>query len=330
MPIIQKRRLFLTIGALIVVTAGLIVATLGLRPGIDFTGGTLTEVRYGALPEKSAIEAVLDEQGLANSAIRESSGEFGTSYIVTTRTLQVDEQKVLSEKLTSIGSDASVIRTTSVGPVIGQEMRDKAYWAIGAVLLVTTIYVAFAFMGIGKPVSSWVYGSMTVLVLFHDILVPVAVMSLLGYFMGLEVDVLFVTALLTILGYSVNDTIVIFDRVREKLVANRTEHRRTIIEPGGIERDEVDYTLNRPFADLVGEAVSETMPRSINTSLTVLFALLALYFFGSVVTQTFALVLIAGVFAGAYSSIFIASPMLVTYADWQTKRAVAVTGEKKS
>ncbi len=320
MPIIKHRRVFLIIGAFIVLVAGAIVATLGLKPGIDFTGGTLTEVRYGTMPEKSDIEGILNEKGLANSAIRESGGEFGSSFIVTTRTLTVEEQKNLSEELTSIGSDATVIRTTSVGPVIGEEMKSKAFWAIGAVLIVTIIYVAFAFVGIGKPVSSWVYGSMTVLVLFHDILVPIAVMSLRGYFLGLEVDVLFVTALLTILGYSVNDTIVIFDRVREKLVQNRIEHRTKIEEPGGVTREEVDYTITRPFEDLVGEAVSETMPRSINTSLTVLFALLALYFFGSAVTQTFALVLIAGVFAGAYSSIFIASPLLVAYAERQAKR----------
>jgi preprotein translocase subunit SecF len=254
MPIIRNRKLFLAIGALIVITAGIIVATLGLKPSIDFTGGTLTEVRYSTMPEKSAIEGVLKETNLENGAIRESSGEFGASYIVTTRTLTVEEQKDLGEKLLKQGSDASIIRTTSIGPVIGQEMKSKAYWAIGAVLIVTIIYVAFAFVGIGKPVSSWIYGSFTVLVLFHDILVPIAVMSLLGYFWGLEVDVLFVTALLTILGYSVNDTIVIFDRVREKLVGNRTEHRKKIVEPGGIEHDEVTYTLTRPFG--VGDYAS--------------------------------------------------------------------------
>lgn len=328
MKIIFYRKLFLIIGAAIIVTSGLIVGVLGLNLGIDFTGGSLTEVRYGAMPDKTDVEASLLELGYDNSAIRESSSDVGSSYIVTTRTLSVEEQEALETELTSIGSDATVVRTTTVGPVIGQEMKDKAFWAIGAVLLVTIVYVAYAFMGIGKPVSSWVYGSMTVLVLFHDILVPIAVMSLLGFFLGIEVDVLFVTALLTILGYSVNDTIVIFDRVREKLVQNRTEHRTKIEEPGGITREEVDYTLTRPFADLVGEAVDETMPRSINTSLTVLFALLALYFFGSAVTETFALILIAGVFAGAYSSIFIASPMLVAYADWQAKRAVTTTATK--
>ncbi len=322
MPIIKHRKIFLIIGALIVIGAAVVVVVIGLKPGIEFTGGSLTEVRYGTLPTKIEIESVLTELDLANSAIRESAAETGLSYIVTTRTLSVDEQKNLESRLTAIEEGSSIVRTTTVGPVIGEEMKNKAYWAIAAVLLVTVIYVAFAFKGIGKPVSAWIYGSFTVLVLFHDILVPIAVMSLLGYFFGLEVDMLFVTALLTILGYSVNDTIVIFDRVREKLVQNRIEHRRKIEEPGGISHEEVTYTITRPFADLVGEAVSETMPRSINTSLTVLFALLALYFFGSEVTQTFALVLIAGVFAGAYSSIFIASPLLVAYEEWQAKRQV--------
>ena len=320
MFIIQYRKLFLIIGALIVALAALIVFTFGLKPGIDFTGGALTEVQYQTLPEKSAIEGVLQQNDLENSAVRQSTGELGTSYIITTRTLSVAEQKNLESALLAVSGESKIIRTTSVGPVIGAELADKAYYALFAVSLMIIIYVAIAFVGIGTPVSSWVYGTMTVLVLVHDILVPVAVMSLLGYFAGLEVDVLFVTALLTILGYSVNDTIVIFDRVREKLQQNRTEHKSVVKKVGEMDRTEVTYTLNRPFDQLVGEAVDETMVRSVNTSLTVLFALIALYFFGSVVTQTFALVLIAGVIAGAYSSIFIASPLLVAYAQYTAKR----------
>jgi preprotein translocase subunit SecF len=328
MKIIHYRKIFLAIGAAIVLTAATIVFTLGLKPGIDFTGGSLTEVRYGVVPEKAVVEAVLTEAGFG-SDVRQSTGELGTSYIVTTKTLTVEEQAQLEEKLLSIGEDATVIRNTSVGPVIGEEMKSKAVWAIGAVLFVIILYVAFAFVGIGKPVSSWVYGSMTVLVLFHDILVPIALMSVLGYVWGLEVDVLFVTALLTILGYSVNDTIVIFDRVREKLIQYRIEHRKKVAVPGSMDREEVTYTFTKPFDEIVGEAVNDTMARSINTSLTVLFALLALYFFGSVVTQTFALVLIAGVIAGAYSSIFIASPLLVAYAEYKAKREAMVTTTAK-
>ncbi|MES2967014.1 MAG: protein translocase subunit SecF [Patescibacteria group bacterium] len=320
MFIIKYRKLFLIIGACIVAAALAVVILFGLKPGIDFTGGALTEVQYQNLPEKSAIEGVLQKNELENSAVRQSAGELGTSYIITTRTLSVEEQKTLESELLAIAPESKIIRTTSVGPVIGAELADKAYYALFAVSLMIIIYVAIAFVGIGTPVSSWVYGTMTVLVLVHDILVPVAVMSLLGYFAGLEVDVLFVTALLTILGYSVNDTIVIFDRVREKLQQNRTEHKQVVKQIGGMDRTEVTYTLNKPFEDLVGQAVDETMVRSVNTSLTVLFALLALYFFGSVVTQTFALVLIAGVIAGAYSSIFIASPLLVAYAEYSAKR----------
>ncbi len=313
MFIINYRKIFLIIGAVIVIISAAIVLTLSLKPGIDFTGGSLTEIRYGTLPDKSVIEGALAELNIENPSVRQSTGEIGSSYIITTKALGVEEQKTLEAKLLSLSDDATVIRDTSVGPVIGAEMKDKAFWAIGAVLVMIILYVAFAFMGIGRPVSSWIYGFFTVLVLVHDVLVPVALMSLLGYFWGLEVDVLFVTALLTILGYSVNDTIVIFDRVREKLIQHRTEIRTKVREPGGLEREEVTHTLNKPFAEIVGMAVRDTMARSINTSLTVLLALIALYFFGSAVTQTFTLILIAGVIAGAYSSIFIASPMLVWY-----------------
>jgi preprotein translocase subunit SecF len=326
MWIIKHRTIFLAIGAAIVVAAALTVAVFGLRPGIDFSGGSLTEIRYETIPEKSVVEETLDTQSLGESAVRQSAGDLGTSYIITTRTLTIEEQKNLENALLALDDAATIVRTTTVGPVIGQELADKAVWAIGAVLAMIIIYVAFAFVGIGTPVSSWIYGGMTVLVLFHDILVPIALMAVLGAVWGMEVDVLFVTALLTILGYSVNDTIVIFDRVREKLTQNRTEQRRKIIEPGNMDREEVTYTLTRPFADIVGEAVDDTMARSINTSLTVLIALLVLYFFGSAVTQTFALVLIAGVFAGAYSSIFIASPLLVAYAEWKDRKTVTHKG----
>jgi preprotein translocase subunit SecF len=187
-------------------------------------------------------------------------------------------------------------------------------------LALIIVYVAFAFAGVGAPVSSWVYGFMTIIILGHDILVPVAFMSFMGHFAAAEIDVLFVTVLLTILGFSVNDTIVIFDRIREKLKLNRTESRRNIPVPGGKDDIEITYTLTRPFGDLVGEAIDETMTRSINTSLTVLIALIALYFFGSSVTQMFTLSLMVGIVAGAYSSIFIASPLLVLYQEWQDKK----------
>jgi preprotein translocase subunit SecF len=142
----------------------------------------------------------------------------------------------------------------------------------------------------------------------------------MGHFMGAQVDVLFVTVLLTILGFSVNDTIVIFDRIREKLKGNRTESRRNVPVMGGKDDIQITYTLTKPFGEIVGEAIDETMTRSINTSLTVVLSLIALYFFGSSVTKIFSLTLLIGVVAGAYSSIFIASPMLVWYQEIQAKK----------
>jgi preprotein translocase subunit SecF len=323
MGIIRNKKIFLIIAAIIVLSAAAVVAAFGLKPGIDFTGGSLMEVRYGTLPEKAEVETAVAEMTLGTVSVRHSESEAGNGYLVTTRDLSDPERAELEEKLTTLGGEGELVRFTSIGPVIGQELKDKAVWAIGAVVGLIIIYVAFAFAAVGAPVSSWVYGSMTILVLGHDILVPVAFMSLMGYFTGAEVDVLFVTVLLTILGFSVNDTIVIFDRIREKLKLNRTENRKTVPVVGGKAEVHITYKLTRPFAELVGEAIDETMVRSINTSLTVLIALIVLYFFGSSVTQLFALSLMVGIVAGAYSSIFIASPLLVLYQEWLEKRPVS-------
>ncbi len=323
MGIIRNKKIFLIIAAIIVLSCAAIVATFGLKPGIDFTGGSLMEVRYATVPEKAEIEEVVSGLDLGGFTVRQSESEAGSGYLVSTRDLTDEERASLETTLTSIGSEGELVRFTSIGPVIGQELKDKAVWALGAVIGLTIIYVAFAFAGVGAPVSSWVYGFMTIIVLFHDILVPVAFMSLMGQFVGAEVDILFVTVLLTILGFSVNDTIVIFDRIREKLQQNRTETRQNIPVAGGKDEIKITYTLTKPFAEVVGTAIDETMTRSINTSLTVLIALIALYAFGSSVTQMFTLSLMVGIVAGAYSSIFIASPLLVLYQEWQEKKQQA-------
>lgn len=321
MGIIRNKKIFLIIALLIVVSASLVIAVFGLKPGIDFTGGSLMEVRYGVLPEKSVIEETVASQNLAGFSVRQSQSEVGDGYLVTTRDLSEPERASLEAALVSIGEDSQLVRFTSIGPVIGQELKDKAVWAIGAVLSLIIIYVAFAFSGVGAPVSSWVYGFMTIVVLIHDILLPIAFMSFMGYLVGAEVDILFVTVLLTILGFSVNDTIVIFDRIREKLKQNRTESSVRIPVPGGKDEIKTTYTLIKPFGEVVGQAIDETMTRSINTSLTVLIALVALYIFGSSVTQMFTLSLMVGIVAGAYSSIFIASPLLVLYQELQEKKS---------
>lgn len=316
MNIIKYRNILIIIGVAITIGAALIIGVFGLRQGIDFTGGSLTEVSYEVRPDKSALEVIIGNLDLGGFSIRETNDEIGRDgYILRSRDLSESERMEVENIMLTLGEGGELVRFTSIGPVIGEELKDKAGWAIGGVILIIVLYVAFAFLGVGKPVGSWVYGSITIFVLVHDVLVPTAIMSLLGYLYGMEVDVLFVTALLAILGYSVNDTIVIFDRVRENLIKYRTEKRKTVNLPGGVKREEVDYTLNKPFDEIVGLSVSEALLRSFNTSFTTLLALFALYYFGGLATSVFALMLIAGVVAGTYSSIFLASPLLVWYAE---------------
>ena len=321
MFIITYKKVFLAIFAAVVLGSILIITTLGLNLGIDFTGGSLTEVSYEVAPDKAELEQAIASEELGGISVRESVSEVGKdAYLIRTRDLSEPERLELETIVTSLGEAGDVTRFTSIGPVIGQELRDKALYAILGVVFIIVIYVAFAFRGIGTPVNSWTYGVTTIFVLLHDVLVPTALMAILGYTLGVEVDVLFVMAMLAVLGYSVNDTIVVFDRVRENLVANRTE-TRTKREEAGVMFEDVEYTLTKPYGEIVGSAVKETLARSVNTSLTTLIALVALYFIGGSVTQTFALVLMAGVIAGTYSSICVASPLVVMYAQWRAKKA---------
>ena len=315
------KKFFLIITVVIFVVSFLIIGVFGLSYSIDFTGGALLEVRYETAPDKTAVEEAIATQNLGSVSVRETSlGDRGNGYLIRSRDLNETERVALEEAVLAIGSGASIERYTTVGPTIGAELSSKALWAIGMVSLVIILYVAYAFAGIGKPVSAWMYGLITIIVLIHDVLVPTAMMSLLGYFTGAEIDVLFVMAVLAVLGYSVNDTIVVFDRVRENLKANRTEKRTKISRIGSADIEEVEYTLTKPFGEIVGPAVTETLGRSINTSLTTLLALTALYFLGGELTQNFALVLMAGVIAGTYSSICMAVPLLVAYESWQAKK----------
>lgn len=319
------KKFFLIITVVIFAVSFLIIGVFGLSYSIDFTGGALLEVRYETAPDKATVEEAVSTQNLGSISVRETNlGDRGDAYLIRTRDLDENERIGLEEAVLAIGTGASIERYTTVGPTIGAELASKALWAIGLVSLVIILYVAYAFAGIGKPVSAWIYGLITIIVLIHDVLVPTAMMSLLGYFTGAEIDVLFVMAVLAVLGYSVNDTIVVFDRVRENLKANRTEKRIKISRLGSADIEEVEYTLTKPFGDIVGPAVTETLGRSINTSLTTLLALVALYIFGGELTQNFALVLMAGVIAGTYSSICMAVPLLVAYESWQAKKATTL------
>ncbi len=306
MYIVTHRRLFFAITGVILAIAIGSIAVFGLPRSIDFTGGSLVEVSYtGERPSIDDLTEKVNQLALGEISLRES-GESGV--ILRTRTLTPAEH---SEVLKELGNEVASttvatstapaafteLRFNSIGPSLGAELATKALWALGAVIFAIMLYIAWAFRRVSRPVSSWAYGAIVVVVLFHDILIPAGFYAILCHFTGAQVDSLFAVALLAILGYSVNDTIVIFDRVREHLHAN-DEHK-----------------LVEPFEQTVGKSITETLGRSINTSLTVALALLALVFFGSSETIDFALVLLVGVIAGTYSSILLAAPLLVPLAE---------------
>lgn len=300
MFVIKYRKIFFIISAVIVGLSIFAVSVFGLQFGIDFTGGSITEVSYpDGRPDKSELTGRLDTLPIGGYSLRET-GESG--YILRTRDLS-EEERVGVLKILSINETNKVVeeRFNSIGPVIGVELRNKAFAAMAVVVVAIILFIAFAFRKVSEPVSSWKYGLVAVIALLHDIIVPVGVFAVLGQVVSAEVDVLFVMALLAILGYSVNDTIVVFDRVRENLRVNR------------------ELNIQEEFELTVGKSLNQTYMRSINTSLTTLFVLLSLFFIGSEVTQNFALVLLTGVIAGTYSSIFLATPLLVAVEKWSRR-----------
>lgn len=281
-----------------ILTAGAIAAIVfvGLPLSIEFTGGSLVEVAYtDGRPDLAEVRERVAANGTFGDAVIRVSGENGV--LLKTHTLSPEEHKALLSVLSDNGATPIVEqRFNSIGPSLGAELAKKALWALGAVILAIVLYIAWAFRRVSRPISSWVYGLIVVMILIHDVLVPAGFYAIWSHFTGAQVDSLFVVAILAILGYSVNDTIVIFDRVREKLALNDREN------------------IAEPFEKVVGKAVMQTLTRSINTSLTTSLALIALLIVGSPATFNFALVLLAGVVVGTYSSILVAAPLLIPFA----------------
>jgi len=276
------------------------VAVWGLQIGIDLKGGSLLQISY---PEGRPELAVLQEKvdALEYGEVRiQPSGE--SDYILRQRDLSAEEKEALDAALATLGT-VEEVQFNSVGPSIGAELMQKAWWAIGLITLLTIIFIAFAFRGVSKPVASWKYGVVAIVTLIHDIIIPVGLFAYLGHAKGAEVGALFIVALLTILGISINDTIVVFDRIRENLNLNIARKQQVA------------------FADVVWKSVTQTLTRSLNTSLTVIVVLLALFFVGPESTKDFALTLIVGMVAGTYSSILLASPLLILIEKYQKKSA---------
>jgi preprotein translocase subunit SecF len=293
MIIVKNRILFFCITGAIVLASIASFFAFGLKPSTEFTGGSLVEVTYAnGRPASADLSAAIDASGIRGYSLREAGEK---DYILRSPELSASERDGLQQTLSVSGRyDAVIKQYTEVGPTIGTELRRKSFISISLVLLCILLFIAFAFRKVSQPVSSWVYGLIALVTLLHDVIVPVGFFAILGHYTGAEVDTLFVTAVLTVLGFSIHDTIVVFDRVRENLAINKERGRK------------------EPFEETAGKALNQTFVRSVNTSMTVLFTLLVLYFVGPASTKWFALTLLVGIIAGTYSSIALATPLLVT------------------
>lgn len=300
MFIVAQRKLFFALTGILVLLSVGSVAFFGLQFGIDFTGGSLVQVEYdGERPTQEALTSTLRDAGFEGFSLRQS-GENG--YTLRAAAISDDQRGDLASIFTYQGGTASVTQLTEIGPTIGVELRNKAYVALALVLACILLFIAFVFRKVSEPVSSWVYGLIALATLAFDVLIPIGFFAFLGSLTGAQIDTLFVTAILTVLGYSVHDTIVVFDRTRENL---------RILEEKGRKED---------FATTAGRSLQQTLVRSITTSLTTVIALVALYILGPESTQNFALTLLVGIIAGTYSSIFFATPLLVAYDRFKSKR----------
>lgn len=290
MFVIKYKKFFLGLSLFFIALGLVSVMMFGLKLGIDFTGGSALELSFSsARPTPEVVESRLTNIGFGKSLVQ-PTGEKG--ILIKTRVVSDEERALIIKAVTDNGAEsASQESFTSIGPSVGKELKNKAIISIILVLVTIVCFVAYAFRKVGERVSSWKYGFAVILALVHDIIIPTGFFALFGHLFGAEVDTLFIVALLTTLALSVSDTIVVFDRVRENIT--------------------LDTNRNKSFEQIVGESLSQTFVRSINTSLMSLVTVVALAIFGPDSTKFFAIILSIGMFFGIYSSIFMASPLLV-------------------
>lgn len=298
LKIIQNRKYYYIVSIILFVIAVVALIAWGLKPGLDFTGGSMMELNFEKnRPHITEVVEVVKPLNLGEVKIQ-TAGENEMLF----RFKNVDQpthQKLL-DTITEKYKESNVkeLRFESVGPSVGAEMANKAWIAIIVTVICIVLYIAYAFRKVSRPVVSWKYGLAAVVALLHDIIIVSGLFAILGKFMGVEVDALFITALLTVLGFSVHDTIVVFDRTRENL----SKH----------------YSAD--FEGVVNDSVNQTLSRSINTSVSTLIVLFSLFFLGGETIRYFVLALIVGISVGTYSSIFVASPLIVDWFRFDKKR----------
>lgn|SRR3989338_8599570 len=334
--IIQKRKIWFSISGFLFIVSILALSAWGLNLGIDFSGGSSLELRFNqARPDSQAVIDALSELGLKDlyiqpvdelgliirtvtltedkhqdvllkiEQIQNQEAKKIDGVLVDPKALGLEGEGLENAQITATGSDLaklpnSAIKTVSystfeelqfesVGPIIGNELKQKSVYALIIVMLAIIVYIAYAFRQVSYPVESWKYGVSAIIALIHDVTIVLGVFAVLGHFASIQIDAYFITALLTLIGFSVHDTIVTFDRIRENL-----HHKQ-----------------DKTFEEVINISVNETIIRSLNTSLSTAFVLLAVFLFGGETVKYFVLALLLGIIAGTYSSIFIASPLLI-------------------
>jgi preprotein translocase subunit SecF len=282
---LKFRKIYYIFSGILVVASIVSIFSFGLKPGIDFTGGSVMELSFSdSRPSNKDIEGVLNQFNLGDFTIQ-PTGDKG----VIIKMKEINEETHQSILKSFPGAEEKQFEF--IGPSVGQELKQTTMKALFLALIAIAIYIAFAFRKISRPVPSWQYGIATVIGLSHNILIPLGVFAYLGKFYNIEITIPIIAALLTILAFSVHDNIVIFDRIRENLLKRGTQS----------------------FEETVNFSLNQTLGRSINTVLTVLFVLFAILFFGGETLRYFSLAIIIGITFGAYSSICIASPLLITW-----------------
>lgn len=293
--IIGKRNYWYIFSGTLALIAVLSISFWGLRLGIDFKGGSILTLNFQQSIDSSTIKDKLQEFNLGSLTVQPS----GTNQVII-RSQEIDNQtkdKIVNKIITDFPNTTTDSFQT-IGPTVSRDLTTKAIEAVIFAALAIIIFVAIAFRGVPKPANSWRFGVCAIAALLHDLLIVTGVAAILGHFFGwMEIDSLFITALLTILGFSVHDTIVVFDRFRENLKRH----------PGG------------NFEALANESVVQTLSRSILTSVTTLLVLLSLFLLGGSAIKGFVFTLLFGIFIGTYSSIFNATPLLVTWHNWSLK-----------
>lgn len=286
MFIVKYKSLFIGISVALIVASFALMSVYGIKRGIDFTGGSVIDITYTKdVPNISAS----DFEGTSIDSYKTGDNTY---RFVSSKTYEEISPTITSIANKNNSTPFTWTQVSAVGPTLGAEMTKKAIIALVVVVLAILSFIAFSFREVSLPVSSWKYGVIAMVTLLHDIIIPTGIFVILSHKYGAEIDTLFVIALLTIIGISISDKIVVFDRIRENLKGSNAK---------------------RPFEEVVGMSLKQTFTRSINTSVTVIIALLALYIFGPVMTKYFTLTLMIGMVVGTYSSIFVASPLLVIW-----------------